>query len=103
VAVAARARAGGRRLRSAGPLALVVFLPLLGAFVLALTRARSARRVLARSASLWTVPGALFLLAAAWFGASGHSVAGVRWLERCRAAAASCSRVEPRARAAGRD
>ena len=65
----------------AGPLALVVFLPLLGALVLALAP-KSAARVLARSAFAWTVPGALFLLAAAWFGASGHSVAGVRWLER---------------------
>ena len=65
----------------AGPLALVVFLPLLGAFVLALTP-RPVARALTRVAVLWTLPGALFLLAAAWFGASGHSAAGVRWLER---------------------
>ena len=74
----------------AGPLALVVFLPLLGALVLALAP-RSAARVLTRTAALWTLPGALFLLAAAWFGASGPSVARVRWLERLPAAADSSS------------
>ena len=76
----AQAPTGGE-FDAAGPLALVVFLPLLGALVLALTP-RPVARALTRVAVLWTLPGALFLLAAAWFGASGHSVAGVRWLER---------------------
>jgi NADH:ubiquinone oxidoreductase subunit 4 (subunit M) len=65
----------------AGPLAMVVFLPLVGALLLGFAPRRVAR-ALGHAAVLWTVPGALFLLAAAWFGASGHSVVGVRWLER---------------------
>ncbi|MEP7027750.1 MAG: hypothetical protein ABI960_04065, partial [Candidatus Eisenbacteria bacterium] len=65
----------------AGPLALVVFVPLLGAVLLGFAPERIAR-VLGQAAVLWTLPGALFLLAAAWFGASGHSLVGVRWLER---------------------
>lgn len=65
----------------AGPLAMVVFLPLLGALLLGFAP-RPLAQFLGRVAALWTIPGALFLLAAAWFGASGHSVVGVRWLER---------------------
>jgi len=30
----------------------------------------------------WTLPGALFLLAAAWFGGAAHGPFAVRWLER---------------------
>jgi len=70
----------------AGPLAMVVFLPLVGALLLGFAP-KPVARVLGRVAVLWTVPGALFLLAAAWFGASGHSVVGVRWLERLPAGA----------------
>src|SRR5687768_9609271 len=76
----AQAPSGGE-FDPAGPLAMVVFLPLLGALVLALTP-RPVARALTRVAVLWTLPGALFLLAAAWFGASGQGEAGVRWLER---------------------
>ena len=65
----------------AGPLAMIVFLPLIGALLLGFAPRRLAD-ALGRVAVLWTVPGALFLLLAAWFGASGHSVIGVRWLER---------------------
>ncbi len=65
----------------AGPLAMVVFLPLVGALLLGFAP-KPVARVLGQAAVLWTLPGAFFLLAAAWFGASGHSVVGVRWLER---------------------
>ena len=63
-----------------GPLALVVFLPLLGAFVAPFVPARFAR-LFARTAFLWAMPGAAFLLSAAWFGSGGEPGA-VRWLER---------------------
>ena len=63
-----------------GPLALVVFLPLLGAFVAPFVPGRFGR-LFARTAFLWTLPGVWFLLAAAWFGAGGAPGA-VRWLER---------------------
>ena len=62
-----------------GPLALVVLLPLLGALAAAFVPQRYAG-VFARSAFLWTLPGATFLLTAAWFG-SGGAAGAVRWLE----------------------
>lgn len=65
----------------AGPLALVVFLPLLGALLLGFAPTPIARP-LGRASVLWTVPGALFLLAAAWFGAAGAGALSVRWIER---------------------
>jgi NADH:ubiquinone oxidoreductase subunit 4 (subunit M) len=64
----------------AGPLAMVVLLPLLGAFVAPFVPLRHGR-LFARTAFLWALPGAAFLLAAAWFGAGGEPGA-VRWLER---------------------
>jgi hypothetical protein len=63
-----------------GPLALVVLLPFLGACVAPFTPTRFGA-LFARTAFLWTLPGALFLVAAAWFGAGGEAGA-VRWLER---------------------
>jgi NADH:ubiquinone oxidoreductase subunit 4 (subunit M) len=65
----------------AGPLAMLVFLPLLGALLLGFAP-KPLARLLGRYAVLWTVPGALFLLAAAWFGATGAGQESVRWLER---------------------
>lgn len=65
----------------AGPLALLIALPLAGALVLALAP-RSWARAIARAAFAWTLPGALFLLAAAWFGGAAHGPFAVRWLER---------------------
>lgn len=66
-----------------GPLSLVVLLPLLGALLTLGAPGRAARMV-ARAGPLWTIPGALFLLAAVWFGGAGGSsgAAEVRWLER---------------------
>lgn len=63
-----------------GPLALVVLLPLLGALVAPFVPTRRGA-LFARTAALWTLPGAGFLVAAAWFGAGGAPGA-VRWLER---------------------
>jgi len=65
---------------AAGPLALVILLPLLGALVAPFVPVRYGR-LFARTAFLWTVPGAVFLLAAAWFGSGGEPGA-VRWLEQ---------------------
>ena len=65
----------------AGPLALLILLPLVGALVLALAP-RPVVRLATRAAVLWTLPGALFLLAAAWFGGAAHGAFAVRWLER---------------------
>ena len=63
-----------------GPLGLVVLLPLAGAFLAPFVPPHLSR-VFARTSFLWTLPGAVFLLAAAWFGAGGEAGA-VRWLER---------------------
>lgn len=63
-----------------GPLVLAVLLPLLGAFVALALPARWAR-IAVRVGALWTVPGALFLIAAVWFGGTGQP-GDVRWLER---------------------
>ncbi len=63
-----------------GPLGLVVLLPLLGALLAPFTPTRFGT-LFARTSFLWALPGALFLVAAAWFGAGGEPGA-VRWLER---------------------
>lgn len=63
-----------------GPLALVVLLPLLGGLVAPFVPARYAQ-LFARTSILWAIPGAVFLVAAAWFGGGGEPGA-VRWLER---------------------
>lgn len=73
-------RPGSGEFDAMGPLSLVVLLPLLGALVAPFVPARFAR-LFARTAFLWTLPGAAFLLAAAWFGAGGAPGA-VRWLEQ---------------------
>jgi hypothetical protein len=62
-----------------GPLALAVLLPLVGAFVAPFVPGRFGR-LFARTSFLWTLPGAAFLLAAAWFGSAG-APGVVRWLE----------------------
>lgn len=72
-------RPGSGDFDAMGPLALVVLLPLLGALVAPFVPQRLAA-IFARTAFLWTLPGAWFLLAAAWFGAGGEAGA-VRWLE----------------------
>jgi hypothetical protein len=66
---------------SAGPLAMVVLLPLVGALFTLVAPKRFAAET-ARWSFLWSVPGALFLLAALWFGAAGSGPDAVRWLER---------------------
>ena len=53
---------------SAGPLAMLVLLPLAGALFTLLVPRRFADET-ARFAFLWSLPGAAFLVAALWFGA----------------------------------
>ena len=60
---------------------MLIVLPLVGALVLALAP-RPVARLATRAAVLWTLPGALFLIAAAWFGGAAHGAFAVRWLER---------------------
>jgi hypothetical protein len=65
----------------AGPLAMLVGLPLAGALFLLLMPRRWAP-LAARWSFLWALPGAAFLVAALWFGAAGGGPDAVRWLER---------------------
>jgi NADH:ubiquinone oxidoreductase subunit 4 (subunit M) len=60
----------------AGPLSALVLLPLAGALVTILLPGRAGRAA-TRFAFLWALPGALFLLAATWFGAG----ADAHWYE----------------------
>jgi hypothetical protein len=77
----AHARAVAGEFDPAGPLAWLVLLPALGAVVMLLAPGRLGR-FLSRTAALWTLPGALFLVSAAGLGGVDTAPPGVRWLER---------------------